>query len=77
MFSVGMLGVRLCMGEHWPRAPGGAISPPAVAGKGCLAREQFGNQWGWFAPAEVCTDLSEGWRCHGCGHLSHPSPMVY
>lgn len=20
MFSVGMLGVRLCMGEHWPRA---------------------------------------------------------
>lgn len=52
--------------------PGGAITLPAVAVKGCLGREQVGNWWGWFPPAEVCTDLSEGWGHGGVGDWFHP-----
>lgn len=67
MLSVGML-VWGCAWGALAESPGGAISSPAEAGKGCLPREQFGTRQGWFAAAEVCTDLSEGWSCN----LSHP-----
>ena len=65
----------LC-GSVWVGAgrepPGGAITLAAVVVKSCLGREQIGNRWDWFPPAEVCTDLSEGWGHSGRGDWSYP-----
>lgn len=58
-----------CWGAAWARAgwepPGVAIALAVLVERGTWGREWVGNWWGWFLPAEVCTDLGEGWGHSG------------